>query len=197
MAKKIREKSPKAGEAGKSEAPAKTASVNARSRSASPSKMGDDELEAGMRAPAFRLSREDGALVSLADFKGRKLVIFFYPRADTPGCTREAIDFTRLADDFAASDTALLGVSADPVSKQKAFRAKHGLAMPLASDLTQEMLQQYGVWGKKVMYGKTFDGIFRTTLLIGRSGRIARIWRNVKVEGHADEVLAAARALPE
>ena len=149
----------------------------------------------GAKAPAFRLPRDGGDTVSLADFSGRKLVLFFYPRADTPGCTKEAIDFTRLTDAFAQSQTALLGVSADPLKAQEAFRNKHQLSMPLISDEAHEMLQAYGVWGEKSMYGKTFLGILRTTVLIGADGRIARIWRNVKVDGHADDVLAVARAL--
>ena len=145
-------------------------------------------------APAFRLPRDGGETVSLADYSGRKLVLFFYPRADTPGCTKEAIDFTRLADAFAESQTAILGVSADPLKAQQAFRDKHRLAMPLVSDETHEMLETYGVWGEKSMYGKIFQGILRTTVLIGADGRIIRIWRNVRVDGHADEVLAAVRA---
>ena len=149
----------------------------------------------GTNAPAFRLPRDGGDTVSLADFSGRKLVLFFYPRADTPGCTKEAIDFTRLTDAFAETETALLGVSADPLKAQEAFRDKHRLSMPLISDEAHEMLQAYGVWGEKSMYGKTFLGILRTTVLIGADGRIARIWRNVKVDGHADDVLAVARAL--
>jgi peroxiredoxin Q/BCP len=160
------------------------ASVNRRS-----------DLTEGAMAPAFRLPRDGGETVSLADYSGRKLVLFFYPRADTPGCTKEAIDFTRLADAFAASQTAILGVSADPLKAQEAFRDKHQLSVPLVSDEAHEMLETYGVWGEKSMYGKTFQGVLRTTVLIGADGRIAKIWRNVKVDGHADEVLAAARAL--
>jgi peroxiredoxin Q/BCP len=152
-------------------------------------------LAEGDRAPAFRLPRDGGEAVSPADFSGRKLVLFFYPRADTPGCTKEAIDFTRLADAFAASRTTVLGVSADPLKAQEAFRDKHQLSVPLISDETHEMLEAYGVWGEKSMYGRTFLGILRTTVLIGADGRIARIWRNVKVDGHADDVLEAAQAL--
>ena len=152
------------------------------------------ELTEGARAPAFRLPRDGGSTVSLADFKGTKLVLFFYPRANTPGCTKEAIEFTRLAGAFAESQTALLGVSADPLKAQEAFRDKHQLTTPLASDEPHTMLESYGVWGEKSMYGRTFQGILRTTVLIGGNGRIIRIWRNVKVDGHADEVLAAARA---
>ncbi len=149
----------------------------------------------GAKAPAFQLPRDGGNSVTLADYLGKKLVIFFYPRADTPGCTKEAIDFTRLSGAFADGQTAVLGVSADPMKAQEAFRDKHQLSIPLASDETHEMLRAYGVWGEKSMYGKTFLGILRTTVLIDARGRIARIWRNVKVDGHADEVLAAAQAL--
>ncbi|HEY3790806.1 MAG TPA: peroxiredoxin [Bradyrhizobium sp.] len=150
-------------------------------------------LAEGTKAPAFRLPRDGDATVALSDFAGQKLVLFFYPRADTPGCTKEAIDFTRLAKAFAASGTALLGVSADPPKAQEAFRNKHQLSVPLASDEQHAMLEAYGVWGEKSMYGRTFLGISRTTVLIGPDGRIIRMWRNVKVDGHADEVLAAAQ----
>jgi peroxiredoxin Q/BCP len=152
-------------------------------------------LSEGVKAPAFALPADAGKNVSLADYQGRKLVIFFYPRADTPGCTKEAIDFTRLSGAFADADTAVLGVSADPMQAQQAFRDKHQLLIALASDEKHDMLESYGVWGEKSMYGKTFLGILRTTVLVDRNGRIARLWRNVKVDGHADEVLAAAQAL--
>lgn len=152
-------------------------------------------LSEGAKAPAFRLPRDGGNSVTLADYLGKKLVIFFYPRADTPGCTKEAIDFTRLSSSFADSHTAVLGVSADPLKAQEAFRDKHQLSIPLVSDEQHEMLQAYGVWGEKSMYGKTFLGILRTTVLIDGRGKIAKIWRNVKVDGHADEVMAAAQAL--
>jgi peroxiredoxin Q/BCP len=152
-------------------------------------------LAEGAKAPAFRLPRDGGDAISLSDYGGRKLVLFFYPRADTPGCTKEAIDFTRLASAFAESQTAILGVSADPLKAQEAFRDKHQLSVALASDERHEMLEAYGAWGEKSMYGKTFQGILRTTVLIGPDGRIARIWRNVRVDGHAEEVLAATRTL--
>ena len=151
-------------------------------------------LAEGMKAPGFRLPRDGGETVSLADFAGRKLVLFFYPRADTPGCTKEAIDFTRLAGAFAESQTAVLGVSADSPKAQEAFRDKHELTVPLVSDETHAMLEAYGVWGEKSMYGRTFFGIVRTTVLVGADGRIIKIWRHVKVDGHADNVLAAVRA---
>ena len=149
----------------------------------------------GGKAPGFRLPRDGGDSASLADHAGQKLVLFFYPRADTPGCTREAIDFTRLKGDFAEAGTAVLGVSADTVKAQESFRNKHELGIPLISDEHHEMLEAYGAWGEKSMYGRSFMGIIRTTVLIGGNGRIARIWRNVRVDGHADEVLAAARGL--
>jgi peroxiredoxin Q/BCP len=152
-------------------------------------------LAEGSKAPAFQLPRDGGGTVSLSDFSGKKLVLFFYPRADTPGCTKEAIDFTRLAKSFAEHQTAILGVSSDPPRAQEAFRSKHRLVTPLASDETHEMLEAYGVWGEKSMYGKTFQGILRTTVLIGTDGRIVKIWRKVKVDGHADDVLAAAQAI--
>ena len=152
-------------------------------------------LSEGAKAPAFRLPRDGGDSVSLSDFKGKNLVLFFYPRADTPGCTKEAIDFSRLSGAFAENQTAVLGVSADPLKAQEAFRDKHELVTPLVSDEQHEMLDAYGVWGEKSMYGRTFLGILRTTVLVGADGRIIRIWRNVKVDGHADEVLAAVRAL--
>jgi thioredoxin-dependent peroxiredoxin len=152
-------------------------------------------LVEGTKAPAFRLPRDGGNSVSLSDFSGRKLVLFFYPRADTPGCTREAIDFTRLSAQFADSGTTVLGISADAVKTQEKFRDKHKLSVPLISDEKHEMLEAYGAWGEKSMYGKTFMGIIRTTVLIEADGRVARIWRHVKVHGHADAVLEAAKAL--
>lgn len=149
----------------------------------------------GTPAPDFRLPLDDGGVVSLADFAGRKLVLYFYPKADTSGCTREAQAFSALRAEFAKAGAAILGVSADPVKKQSAFKAKYGLALPLASDETHQMLESYGVWGKKSMYGKLFTGITRATFLIGPDGRIARVWPKVRVDGHAAEVLAATEAL--
>jgi len=122
-------------------------------------------------------------------------VVFFYPRADTPGCTKEAIDFTRLKDAFEAAGTAVLGVSADTVKAQESFRNKHQLGVPLISDEKHEMLEAYGAWGEKSMYGRKFLGIIRTTVLVGADGKVVKVWRNVRVDGHADEVLEAARSL--
>ncbi len=152
-------------------------------------------LAEGAKAPSFSLPRDGGGSVSLADHAGKKLVLFFYPRADTPGCTREAIDFTRLSSAFADEGAAVLGISADTVKAQESFRIKHQLSVPLISDEQHEMLEAYGAWGEKSMYGRNFMGIIRTTVLIGANGRIAKIWRNVRVDGHADEVLAAVRAI--
>jgi peroxiredoxin Q/BCP len=152
-------------------------------------------LVEGAPAPDFHLARDGGGAISLGDFKNRKLVLYFYPKADTPGCTIEAKDFSRLSPAFAKAGIAVVGVSADPVKKQDAFKTKHQLTTPLASDETHEMLQSYGVWGEKSMYGKTYMGIRRTTVLIGPDGRVARIWPKVKIEGHAEEVLEAAKAL--
>jgi peroxiredoxin Q/BCP len=151
-------------------------------------------LAEGDKAPDFRLARDGGSTVALTDFKGRKLVLYFYPKADTSGCTTEAKDFTRLHKDFVKAGVAVVGVSADPVKKQDAFKAKHDLATPLASDESHEMLMAYGVWGEKSMYGRKYMGIQRTTVLIGPDGRIVRIWPKVKIPGHAEEVLAAAKA---
>ncbi|WP_213288623.1 peroxiredoxin [Bradyrhizobium sp. sGM-13] len=152
-------------------------------------------LAEGAMAPPFSLPRDGGGSVSLADYAGKKLVLFFYPRADTPGCTREAIDFTRLDSAFADAGAVVLGISADTVKAQESFRNKHQLSVPLISDEQHEMLEAYGAWGEKSMYGRTFMGIIRTTVLIGADGRIAKIWRNVRVDGHAEEVLAAIRAM--
>ncbi|MBR1220356.1 redoxin domain-containing protein [Bradyrhizobium sp. U87765 SZCCT0131] len=153
------------------------------------------ELAEGQAAPAFQLPRDGGKTLSLRDYAGRNLVLFFYPKADTPGCTREAMDFSRLAADFAAADTDVVGVSADPVKKQDSFKNKHKLATPLASDENKEMLAAYGAWGEKSMYGRAFMGILRTTVLIGKTGKIIRVWRHVKVDGHAEAVLEAVRSL--
>jgi peroxiredoxin Q/BCP len=149
----------------------------------------------GSLAPAFTLPRDGGGKVSLADYNGRKLVLYFYPKADTAGCTREAADFTALAGAFRKAGTEILGISADPVKRLDAFRAKHGLGIALASDETHATLKAYGVWAEKSMYGRKFMGIVRTTFLIGPDGRIARIWPKVKVPSHAEEVLKAAQML--
>ena len=151
------------------------------------------ELVAGAKAPAFTLRRDGGGTVSLSDFKGGKLVLYFYPKADTPGCTKEAMEFSRLRADFAKADTAILGVSADPVTAQDKFKAKHRLSIALGSDEAKDMLTTYGAWAEKSMYGRKFMGVLRKTFLIGPDGRIMQIWPKVRVPGHAREVLLAAR----
>jgi len=149
----------------------------------------------GTKAPSFSLPGDGGGTVSLAGFAGRKLVLYFYPRADTSGCTREAIDFSRLRADFSRAGTEIVGVSADPVPALAKFKAKHQLAIALASDEKHRMLQDYGVWQEKSLYGRKFLGIVRTTFLIGADGRVAKVWPRVSVDGHAAEVLAAAKVL--
>ena len=149
----------------------------------------------GDKAPNFKLPADDGGTVSLADFKGRKLVLYFYPRADTPGCTRESIDFSKQRAAFTKAGADVIGVSADPVKAQEAFKKKHKLSVGLLSDETHAMLEAYAAWGKKSMYGKTFMGITRMTYLIGPDGRVAQVWPKVKVDGHAAEVLGAVKAL--
>jgi peroxiredoxin Q/BCP len=153
------------------------------------------EIDPGEKAPAFVLPADGGAKVSLKDFKGRNLVLYFYPKADTPGCTTESIAFSALRGDFAKAGTDILGVSADPVAAQDKFKAKHKLKIPLASDETKEMLEAYGAWGEKSLYGRKFLGVIRKTFLIDGQGRIARVWPKVRVPGHAEEVLEAARTL--
>jgi len=151
--------------------------------------------EVGAKAPDFALATDTGGKVSLKDFKGRKLVLYFYPKANTSGCTTEAIAFNGLKAAFAATDTDIVGVSADPVSALVKFRDKQGLTFPLASDEAKAVLEAYGVWKEKSMYGRKFMGIERTTVLIGRDGKVARLWPKVKVAGHAEDVLKAAQDL--
>ena len=151
---------------------------------------------AGDPMPDIALEVPEGTRVRPSDFRGRKLVVFFYPKDDTPGCTVENIDFSSMARDFDKADTALLGVSKDPPAKHAKFTAKHGLSAPLASDsLENGLADALGIWTMKSLYGRKFLGMERTTYLVGRDGLIARVWRKVKVKGHAAEVLEAARAL--
>ncbi len=150
----------------------------------------------GDAIPDIAMETPEGGTVSPRDFAGSKLVIFFYPKDDTPGCTTENKDFSALKHEFAAAGTKLLGVSKDPAKKHAKFIAKHGLTAPLASDAEDGGLSDaLGVWAEKQMYGKTYMGMVRATYLIDASGKIARIWDKVKVAGHAEEVLAAAKAL--
>jgi peroxiredoxin Q/BCP len=153
-------------------------------------------LSIGTRAPAFSLPATDGREIRLDSLKGRKVVLYFYPKDDTSGCTLEAQNFQALKQDFASADTEIIGVSPDSLKSHDKFRAKYGLNFALASDEATAMLQAYGVWVEKSMYGRAYMGVERTTLLIDREGAIAKVWNKVKVEGHAEEVLAAAKALP-
>ena len=146
-------------------------------------------------APAISLPRDGGEIVNLSDFSGKKVVLYFYPKDDTPGCTKEAIGFTDMIDDFAAADTVILGVSKDSVKKHDKFVAKHELKIALLSDEDGDVCERYGTWVEKSMYGKTYMGIERATYLIGADGKIAQVWRKVRVPGHVEEVLEAARAL--
>lgn len=152
------------------------------------------ELDAGAKAPDFEMAGEGGA-IRLSDFAGRALVLYFYPKDDTSGCTKEAQAFSALAADFAASGAAVLGVSKDSVASHAKFIAKYGLAVPLASDPDGATLEAYGAWVEKSMYGRKYMGIERSTFLIDGAGVIRRVWRKVKVPGHAEEVLKAVQAL--
>jgi peroxiredoxin Q/BCP len=146
--------------------------------------------------PDVALETPDGGHVKPSDFRGRKLVVFFYPKDDTPGCTVENQDFSALADEFAKAGVALLGVSKDPPGKHQKFIAKYGLAAPLATDATDGGLSDaLGIWTEKQNYGRTYIGMVRTTYLVDPHGRIAKVWDKVKVKGHAHEVLEAAKAL--
>ena len=149
----------------------------------------------GETAPGFTLPRDGGDEVSLSDFAGKTVVLYFYPKDSTPGCTTEALDFTALAQDFADANAVVLGVSKDSVKKHDNFVAKQGLQVALLSDQDSDTCERYGVWAEKKMYGKSFMGIVRATFLIGPDGTIARVWPKVKVAGHATEVLEAVRAL--
>jgi peroxiredoxin Q/BCP len=152
-------------------------------------------LSIGTTAPPFSLPATDGREISLDKLKGRNVVLYFYPKDDTSGCTLEAKNFQALKRDFAAADTEIIGVSPDSLKSHDKFRAKYGLDFTLASDEAKTMLEAYGVWVEKSMYGRRYMGVERTTVLIDRDGAIARVWPKVKVDGHAEEVLEAARAL--
>jgi thioredoxin-dependent peroxiredoxin len=152
-------------------------------------------LMTGNKAPAFSLPATDGREIALDGFKGRKVVLYFYPKDDTSGCTREAQDFQALRKDFAAANTEIIGISPDSLKSHDKFRTKYGLDFTLASDEAKTMLEAYGVWVEKSMYGRKYMGVERTTFLIDQDGNIAKVWPKVKVPEHAQEVLAAAKAI--
>lgn len=156
--------------------------------------MAADSLE-GKRAPEIDLPTNGGGHVTLSKLAGKPVVIYFYPKDDTPGCTKEAIAFTDLKPDFDAAGVEIIGISPDPVVKHDKFVAKHSLGILLAADEEKSVAEAYGVWVEKSMYGKTYMGVERSTFLVNAEGVVAKEWRKVKVPGHADAVLAAAQAL--
>lgn len=152
-------------------------------------------IGAGDKAPNFKLPADGGETVSLEDFKGKKVVLYFYPKDSTPGCTTEAKDFSSLIQEFEAADTVVLGMSKDSVRRHDNFVAKQDLKVRLLSDEEGKTIEDYGVWVQKKLYGREYMGIERATFLIDGEGVVRNIWHKVKVKGHAEEVLAAARAL--
>lgn len=152
-------------------------------------------IEDGGKAPDFDLPSDEGGSIKLSKLKGRPVVVYFYPKDDTSGCTTEAKDFTRLAGEFEKAGVTVVGISPDGVDQHAKFRKKHDLAVRLAADTEKTVATAYGVWVEKSMYGKKYMGVERSTFLIDAKGRVAKSWRKVKVPGHADAVLAAAREL--
>ena len=153
------------------------------------------EITEGRPAPAFDMATADGGRVSSAALSGKPYVLYFYPKADTPGCTSEGQDFSALAGEFAAAGVPVIGVSRDPVKKLDRFKAKYDLKVVLASDEPGEVTEAFGVWVEKSLYGRTYMGVERATFLVDGAGVVRRVWRKVKVKGHAAEVLEAVRAL--
>lgn len=152
-------------------------------------------LTENQAAPTFSGPTDTEGTISLNDFAGRNLVVFFYPKDMTPGCTNEAIDFSRLKPDFDAANTIILGVSKDSIARHEKFRAKHDLKCLLLSDEDGKMLETYGAWGEKKLYGKTYMGIIRSTILIDKTGKVRKVWPKVRVKGHADEVLSVVQEI--
>ncbi|MFT4624290.1 MAG: peroxiredoxin Q/BCP [Myxococcota bacterium] len=152
-------------------------------------------LARGATVAEFSLPDQEGTPVAWSSFRGRPVVVFFYPKANTPGCTTEACDFRDLASEFAAVGAAVIGISADSVRKQANWASKHSLGFPLLSDPAREVLEPWGVWGAKKLYGREYQGIHRTTVLFDAEGRVAEVWPKVKVKGHADAVMERVRAL--
>ncbi len=152
-------------------------------------------VEEGDKAPDFKLAADDGGTVSLSGQKGKSVVVYFYPKDDTSGCTSEAKAFTALIDQFSKAGAIVIGISPDSVQSHEKFKRKYDLAVTLAADVDKTAAEAYGVWVEKSMYGRKYMGVERATFLIDGKGRIARAWRKVKVHGHAEEVLSAVRAL--
>lgn len=152
-------------------------------------------ISEGTKAPDFTMPATGGRTVSLKELKGKPFVLYFYPRADTPGCTKEACAFQEGLPDFAKLDVTIIGVSKDSMKALEKFAGKYGLAFPLASDPDNHVIDAYGAWQEKSMYGKTYMGIERSTVLVDSAGKVAKIWPKVKVPGHAEEVLQAVQAL--
>ena len=152
-------------------------------------------LREGQRAPAFKLKNKDGETVSLSDLKGKWVVLYFYPKDDTSGCTKEAIEFSGLRKDFEKEDAVILGVSPDTEASHEKFVNKHDLTIELLSDPEKKLLEKYGVWQEKSMYGKKYMGVVRTTYLINPNGKIEQVWEKVKVNGHAEAVKDAVCSL--
>lgn len=152
-------------------------------------------LAIGDTAPGFTLPGDSGKSISLADMAGKKVILYFYPKDDTSGCTKEAMDFNALRAEFSAAGAEIIGVSPDSPASHDKFRKKYDLGFSLAADVNQTMLGAYGVWVEKSMYGRKYMGVERTTFLIGSTGRIVKIWPKVKVPGHAEEVLATTKSL--
>jgi len=153
------------------------------------------ELKIGDKAPDFELESDGGKTLTLNEFKGQSVVLYFYPKDDTPGCTKEAIGFTDLKDEFAAKNCVIIGVSKDTAQKHDKFIAKHDLKIRLAADVDGDVVETYGVWVEKNMYGKKYMGIERATFLIGPDQKIQKIWRKVRVKGHVEAVLEDVKAL--
>jgi peroxiredoxin Q/BCP len=154
-----------------------------------------DAAETGRIAPDFDLPTDGGGRIRLADLRGGKIVLYFYPADDTQGCTLEAIDFTSRLPEFKRAGATVVGVSPDSAKSHDKFKAKHKLGLILAADVDREVIGRYGLWGEKMMYGRKYMGVERATFLIGADGRIVRAWRKVRVKGHVDEVLAAVGEL--
>ena len=152
------------------------------------------EIEVGKKAPAFALPDEHGDTVRLADFSGKRVVIYFYPADDTPGCTKEACQFTERNPEFERAGIVVIGISPDDAASHQRFRQKYGLTVRLLTDASHKVMERYGAWGEKTLYGRKSVGVIRTTVLVGADGLVLRVWRHVRADGHAEKVLAAAGA---